>query len=182
MRGDWCFFFDYAEFVRRWRGAARGDLRTLSYENARIGSGIIQAFLRVLGFSRNVAMQAKGFQARNVGQYNSSVSVRCLDLWRMKRKVGLIGSCLRRAVSAYVQPDQLGGSGNLVKLPSHSRPWKGSCLWLPMAIGWAGVFVNGQPGLWAQVGRGTSVAIASGRAYTVSLVAMFALQEISRCL
>ncbi len=51
-----------------------------------------------------------------------------------------------------------------------------------MATGWAGVFVNGQPGLWAQVDHCTGVAIASGRVYTVSLVAMFALQGISRCL
>ena len=86
MHGDWCFYFDYAEFVHRWRGAAGGELRTLSYESARIGPGIIQAFLRALGSSRNVAMQAKDFQARNVGQYNSSVSVRRLDRWRMKWK------------------------------------------------------------------------------------------------
>lgn len=87
MHGDWCFYFDYAEFVRRWTGAIRGDLRILSYETERTDPGIIQAFTSVIGCSsKNTAIAAKSAQVLNVEQYTSSVSVRRLDRWRMKWK------------------------------------------------------------------------------------------------
>ena len=99
MHGDWCFYFDYAEFVRRWTGATRGDLRTLSYETVRTDPGIIRAFTCAIGCSsEKIAVTAKSTQVLNVEQYNSSVSIRRLDRWRMKWKFSrsnreLLASC-----------------------------------------------------------------------------------------
>ncbi len=49
MRGDWCFHFDYEDFARKWRHAARGELRILSYDRAVTGNGLIPAFLSAIG-------------------------------------------------------------------------------------------------------------------------------------
>jgi hypothetical protein len=49
MWGDWCFYFDYSEFLRRWREAATGPLQAISYDRAVKHPGLIQAFLEALG-------------------------------------------------------------------------------------------------------------------------------------
>lgn len=48
-QGDRHFWFDYREFVRRWRQATDQPLTCISYERARMGAGVVKTFLDAIG-------------------------------------------------------------------------------------------------------------------------------------
>lgn len=51
MKGDWCFYFDYAAFLERWRLATSGTIRVRSFVSAAADGLLIEDFVDAIGVS-----------------------------------------------------------------------------------------------------------------------------------
>ncbi len=49
MKGDWCFYFDYAAFLERWGQATSGTIRVRSFVSATADGLLLDEFLDALG-------------------------------------------------------------------------------------------------------------------------------------
>jgi hypothetical protein len=97
MKGDWCFYFDYAAFLDQWRRGATGALQARRFARAGAGGSLIEEFLAAVGVP---APALAGCIARaevlNPGQGKAEGPARWLSGMLLDGRFALANARLRR--------------------------------------------------------------------------------------
>lgn len=124
-RGDRRFWFDYVEFVRRWRQATDQPLTVVSYERARTGAGVIKTFLDAIGF-RDRGDLAE-VEALNVGGYRQQPTaerLRPIDRLRARWLFRRSRPLLRAQATHYLTGEPAGETSASAAITNGRSRWQ----------------------------------------------------------